>query len=73
MDPKNIYAPVARYIDENYPDYKVDFGEKAIRKDRNNYYHVLIYTTKKKVVPKEIELYFDKIGRYTEEPPAFLQ
>ncbi len=72
MDPKNIYAPVARYLEENYPDYKVDIGEKAVRKDRNNYYYVLIYTTKKKVTPKEIELYFDKIGRYMEEPPAFL-
>lgn len=73
MDHKNIYAPVARYLDENYPDYKVDYGEKAVRKDRNNYYYVLIYTTKKKVFPKERELYFDKIGRYMEDPPAFLQ
>jgi len=73
MDAKNIYAPIARYLDENYSDYKVDFGEKAVRKDRKNYYYVLIYTTKKKVFPKEIELYFDKIGRYTEDPPAFLQ
>ena len=72
MDPKNVYAPVARYLEQNYPDYKVDIGEKAVRKDRNNYYYVLIYTTKKKVSPKEIELYFDKIGRYMDEPPEFL-
>ncbi len=73
MDPKNIYAPIARYLDENYSNYKVKLGEKAVRKDRNNYYYVILYTTKKKVFPEEIELYFDKIGRYTEEPPAFLQ
>ena len=73
MDSKNIYAPVARYLDKNYPDYRVDFGEKAVRKDRKNYYYVLIYTNKKKVFPKELELYFDKIGRYTEEPPEFLR
>lgn len=72
MDSKNIYGPAQRYIDQNYPDYKVDYGEKAIRKDRNHYYYVLIYTKKKKVEPKEIELYFDKAGRIMEELPEFL-
>jgi hypothetical protein len=73
MDSKNIYRPVLRYVEENYPDYKIDFGEKALRKDRNHYYYVLIYTKKKKVTPKEIELYFDKVGKIMEDVPEFLQ
>lgn len=67
MDIKKLYAPVQRYIDKEYPDYRVMYGEKATRKDRNDHYYVELICKKKNLIPQKVALYFDKTGRLKEE------
>jgi hypothetical protein len=63
LDVKNIYAPVQRTLDKEYPDYKVMYAEKATRKDRNDYYYMELISKKKKTSNQKLGLYFDKTGR----------
>ena len=67
LDTKNLYAPVQRYIDKEYPKYKVIYAEKATRKDRKDYFYVELISNKKDVRPQQMGLYFDKTGRLKEE------
>lgn len=67
MDVKNIYAPVQRNLDQNYPDYKVTYAEKATRQDRNNYYYIELVGKNKKASPQKLGLFFDKTGRLKED------
>ncbi|MCX6269917.1 MAG: hypothetical protein NTU44_01630 [Bacteroidetes bacterium] len=69
MDPKNIFNPIQRYLDDNYAGYKVRYAEKIIRKDRKNYFYVEIYSKKKNANPPELQLYFDKVGKPMENQP----
>ena len=62
MEPDRVYRPILMYVEENYPKYKIDYSEKVIRKDRNNYYYVELYT-KKRDLPEMVYLYFDKMGK----------
>ena len=63
LDIKDLYAPIQRYLDENYSDYKVVYAEKATRKDRNDYYYIELVGRKKDVGPQKQGLFFDKTGR----------
>jgi len=63
LDTKQIYAPVQRYLDKEYPDYRVIYAEKATRKDRKDYYYIELISKKKKIEPQKLGLYFDKTGR----------
>lgn len=67
MDVKNIYAPVQRALDKDYPDYKVAYGEKVTRKDRKDYYYVEIVHKKKNAGTQKMGLFFDKTGRLKED------
>ncbi|GAB4322631.1 MAG: hypothetical protein Kow00127_15300 [Bacteroidales bacterium] len=67
LDIKNLYNPVQRYIDENYPNYKVTYAEKVVRADRNNYYYVELLSKKKNLYPPKVTLYFDSAGRLRED------
>lgn len=67
MDVKNIYAPVQRTLDNDYDDYRVAFGEKVTRKDRNDYYYVELVNKKKNSGNQKMGLFFDKSGRIKEE------
>jgi len=67
MDIKSLYAPVQRYVDKEYPDYRVMYAEKATRKDRNDHYYVELICKKKNLIPQKHALYFDKTGRLKEE------
>ncbi len=64
---KDLYGPVQRQLDENYPDYKIIYAEKATRKDRNDYYYVELVSKKKDVNPQKLGLFFDKTGRPKED------
>lgn len=63
LDIKNLYAPVQRYIDENYQEYKIIAAKKATRKDRNDYYLVNLLGKKKTTSPQNMELRFNKTGK----------
>jgi len=67
LDTKNLYAPVQRYIDKEFPKYKVMFAEKATRKDRKDYYYVELISNKKGIQPQQMGLYFDKTGKLKKE------
>ncbi len=66
-DIKNLYAPIQRYINSEYKDYKVTYAEKATRHDRNDYYYIELISKKKNVTPQQVGLYFDKTGRLKKE------
>jgi hypothetical protein len=64
MDIKEMYAPIARYLDENFKKDKVAFIEKATRADKQDYYYVqLMRKSKDSKEPQTIELFFDKTGK----------
>jgi hypothetical protein len=63
VDPSDIYAPVKRYLDQYYKDYKVSYSEKATRRDRQDYYYIELVSKKKNIEPQQTALYFDKLGR----------
>ncbi len=65
-DIKNLYAPIQRYLDSEYKDYKVMYAEKATRQDRNDYYYVELISKKKNLDPQQVGLYFDKTGHLKE-------
>lgn len=67
--PTALFGPVQRYIDDKYKGYKVRYAEKIVKKDRNNYFYVEIYSKKKNANPPELHLFFDKAGRLMENPP----
>lgn len=67
MDIKNIYAPVQRTLDNDYADYRVAYGEKVTRKDRNDYYYIELVNKKKNAGTQKMGLFFDKTGRLKEE------
>ncbi|HRY33095.1 MAG TPA: PepSY-like domain-containing protein [Bacteroidales bacterium] len=69
MDPRNLFGPVQRYLDDNFPGYKVRYAEKIVRKDRKNFFYVEIYSKKRNANPPEAYLFFDKAGRFMENPP----
>lgn len=64
IDPKNLFSPIKRYIDQNYKSQKVQYAEKVVKSDRNNYYYVQIYK-KIKGVKYITVLYFNKVGKFT--------
>ncbi len=68
MEPDRVYRPILMYVEENYPKYKIDYSEKVIRKDRNNYYYVELYT-RKRDLPEMVYLYFDKMGKPIDDAP----
>lgn len=64
LDTKELYAPIQRYLDENFKKDKVVLAEKAVKADRQDYYYVQVQ--KKDQETKDahiIELFFDKTGR----------
>ncbi|MBN3036403.1 MAG: PepSY-like domain-containing protein, partial [Bacteroidales bacterium] len=63
LDTRSLYAPIQRYIDQNYRDYRVSYAEKATRHDRNDYYYIELIAKKKSTQPHQVALYFDKTGR----------
>ena len=67
MDPKNVYSPIQRTLDKDYPDYRVTYAEKVTRKDRKDYYYLEVISKKKKTSNQKLALYFDKTGRLKEE------
>jgi hypothetical protein len=68
-DPGMLFGPIQRYLADNYKAYKVRYAEKIVRKDRNNYFYVEIFSKKKNANPPELNLYFDKAGRLMQNPP----
>lgn len=67
LDTKQIYAPIQRFLNKDYPDYRVTYGEKATRKDRKDYYYIELISKKKKIEPQQLGLFFDKTGRLKEK------
>lgn len=67
LDTKNMYAPIDRYLDANYKEYKVNYAEKATRSDRKDYYYVELFSKKKSVKPQQLTLYFDRTGKPIEK------
>ena len=67
VDTKNLYAPIQRYVNAEYPDYNVIYAEKATRADRNDYYYIELISKKKKDENQKLGLYFDKTGKYKED------
>ncbi len=67
LDTKQIYAPIQRFLDKEYPDYRVTYAEKATRKDRKDYYYIELISKKKKIEPQQLGLFFDKTGRLKEK------
>jgi hypothetical protein len=66
IDTKNLYAPIQRYINNEYSDYNVMYAEKATRADRNDYYYIELISKKKKEENQQVGLYFDKTGKLKE-------
>jgi hypothetical protein len=67
LDPKSsLYAPIQRYISNEYSDYNVMYVEKATRADRNDYYYIELISKKKKAENQKVGLYFDKTGKLKE-------
>jgi hypothetical protein len=66
IDTKSLYAPIQRYIDNEYSDYNVMYAEKATRADRNDYYYIEMISKKKKEEGQKVGLYFDKTGKLKE-------
>lgn len=69
MDPGALMGPIQKHLDENYPQYKVTYAEKVIRKDRKNYFYLELFTRKRNVSPTNVQLYYDKVGRLMEQAP----
>jgi len=69
MDPGSLMGPIVNHLDENYPQYKISYAEKVIRKDRKNYFYIELYTKKRNVTPAEVQVYYDKVGRIMEGAP----
>ena len=67
IDANHLYSPIMSYIYREYRGYNPIFAEKTTRKDRKDYYYVEIINKKKST--GNVELYFNKAGRYIEEPP----
>jgi hypothetical protein len=67
MDIKNLYSPIERQLDSDFPEYKPIYAEKVTRKDRNNYYYVELIAKRKDTDPQKLGLYFDKTGRLKDE------
>jgi len=66
-DPKNLYPPIERYLDENFKKDKVVIYEKAVKADRQNYYYVQLQRKDKDLdEPLIFELFFDKTGNIEE-------
>jgi hypothetical protein len=64
LDTKTLYAPIQRYLDENFKRDKVILAEKAVKADRQNYYYVQVEIKDKETKEAHIvELFFDKTGR----------
>ena len=63
-DPKSLYPPVAKYVNEHFKKDKVILAEKATRADKQDYYYVQVG---KKIKGQKnlaiFELFFDKTGR----------
>lgn len=68
-DPSMLFGPIKRYLEDNYKSYKVRYSEKVVRKDRNNYFYVEIFSKKRNANPPEMQLYFDKVGKLMQNPP----
>ncbi|HRZ77688.1 MAG TPA: PepSY-like domain-containing protein, partial [Bacteroidales bacterium] len=71
MAPDRVYAPVARFLAEEYPGYKLDYAEKITKSDRDVNYYVEVSQRIKGMDPDPVtRIYFDKTGRVTgvEEP-----
>lgn len=64
-----VYRPILTHIDANYPDYKLQYAEQIVRKDRTNFHYIELYTKKRKVSPQTLYLYYDKMGKPLEEEP----
>jgi len=69
MDPGTLMGPIVRHLDENYPQYKISYAEKVVRKDRNNYFYIELFTKKRNVQPSNVQVYYDKVGRLMEVAP----
>ena len=67
VDVKNLYSPIQRILDREYPEYKPVYAEKTTRKDRNDNYYVELVGKKKDVDPHKMGLFFDKTGRLKED------
>ncbi len=67
LDVKELYGPIQRVIDNEYPEYKAIYAEKVTRGDRNDHYYVELVAKKKDVDPHKMGLFFDKTGRLKED------
>ncbi|MCD4663951.1 MAG: PepSY-like domain-containing protein, partial [Bacteroidales bacterium] len=67
LDTKDLYAPIQRFLDNQYSDYKVMYAEKTTRKDRKDYYYIDLISKKKNLSSQQIALFFDKTGRLIEK------
>jgi hypothetical protein len=62
-----IFSPVKRYVEKNYPKYKIAAYQKIVYPNKTkSYYHVKLLAKKKKTSPQEIELDFNKSGKLME-------
>lgn len=69
MAADRMYRPIMTYLDENYPDYRINYAEQIVRKDRTNFYYLELFTKKRKVSPQNLYLFFDKMGKPLDEEP----
>ncbi|MBN2175971.1 MAG: PepSY-like domain-containing protein [Bacteroidales bacterium] len=67
LDPKDLYGPIQRTLDQQYADYNVMYAEKTTRSDRNDSYYLELISKKKNLEPQKISLFFDKTGRLKED------
>jgi hypothetical protein len=71
VNPDIMLASMRKYIEDKYPNHKIKAASKVTPKDKKKaYFAIEIFTKKKKIRPQEATLYFDKSGRYMEDPPA---
>jgi hypothetical protein len=67
MAPDRVFAPVSRFLYEEYPGYKLEYAEKISKADRDVNYYIEVSERVKGIEPDPItRLYFDKSGRVTE-------
>lgn len=62
LDPKKLYTPVARYIQDKFPDHKIKYAENTVNNMRKNSYYVQVFV-KEKGEMLVTQLYFDKSGK----------
>ncbi len=67
QDNRDLYPLIERYLEENHDNYRVEYAEKIVRKDRNNSYYVRISKRVKGKGRMEWECFFDKTGRIIKE------